>query len=309
VDGAEPVNDRAAPNDAVIIDAHHHLWDLTRGYDWLDEPAMAPIRRSYGLADLVSVTTPVTTPGAAATVPGVQRTVLVEAGRCDVTEAAEFLALAADSQLIAGVVAWAPLADPRLEEVLEAYLALPGSEKLVGIRDQVQGHDDPDYLDRPEVRAGLATVADAGLVNELVVRADQLPSCGRAALALPEAVFVLDHLGKPAVADGAEGLARWRSAIAEYAAQPNAHAKLSGLVTEADWASWTVEDLRPFAHAALELFGAERLMFGSDWPVCELAASYAQVLEAARDLLGGLDDARRAAVLGANAVRIYGLSV
>ena len=282
----------------AVVDAHHHLWDLERGYGWLDEPALAPIRRTYTPDDLAAATR----------TAGVGRTVLIEAGRCDTAEAAEFLALARDSELIAGVVAWALLADPALADVLAGYRELPGGELLVGIRDQVQGEAD-DFLDRPAVRAGMAAVAAAGLVNELVVRGEQLPSCAPAAASLPEATFVLDHLGKPAVRDGAAGLERWQAAVADFAALPNTAAKLSGLVTEADWKSWTIEDLRPFVDAALSAFGPERLMFGSDWPVCEVAASYSEVAEAARTLLSGLSGAEQDAVFGGNAIRIYGLDV
>jgi L-fuconolactonase len=147
-----------------------------------------------------------------------------------------------------------------------------------------------DHLDRPEVRAGLRTVAAAGLVNELVVRVDQLPAVARAAAALPDSRFVLDHLGKPRVAAGAEGLRAWRAAVAPVAARPNVVAKVSGLVAEADWARWTVEDLRPFVETAVELFGTDRLMFGSDWPVCEVAASYVAVKDALVAILGGIPD-------------------
>jgi L-fuconolactonase len=289
----------AVTSDPVTIDAHHHLWDLSRGYDWLDEPSLSPIRRSYGLADLESVT-------AAA---GVDRTVLVEAGRCDTGEAAEFLALAQGSELIAGVVAWASLTDPDLPAVLAGYRELPGSGKLVGIRDQVQGRADPDFLDRPDVQRGLSTIASADLVNELVVRSDQLPSAARAALVLPESVFVLDHLGKPSVKDGAAGLERWIADVKGFAAQPNTVAKISGLVTEADWAAWTIDDLRPFVDAALELFGPSRLMAGSDWPVCEVAASYGDVFGTVRELLSELSRDERDAVFGGTAVRVYGLTV
>jgi L-fuconolactonase len=199
------------------------------------------------------------------------------------------------------VVGWAALTDPALGDTIAAHRAGAGGHLLVGIRDQVQAGDD-EHLDRPGVRAGLAAVAAAGLVNELVVRAEQLPSVARAAAALPESTFVLDHLGKPAIA--AAGLARWRELIAPVAALPNVSAKLSGLVTEANWATWTPADLEPYVATAVELFGTGRLIFGSDWPVLEVAATYAQVKEVMAGLLGGV----RADVFGGNAVRVYQLS-
>ncbi|GIF08277.1 amidohydrolase [Actinoplanes siamensis] len=228
---------------------------------------------------------------------GVQRTVLVEAGLRQAAETSRFLALAARTHEIAGVVGWADLADPDLRAMLARHRSGPGGDRLVGVRDQVQAGPD-DLLDRPGVRAGLATVAEAGLVNELVVRATQLPSVARAAAALPDATFVLDHLGKPPMHD----LAGWARLIAPVAARPNVVAKLSGLVTEAG-AGWTRAVLRPYVHLALDLFGPDRLMFGSDWPVCEVVATYEEVVAVLTGILGG----RPGDVFGATAIRVYRL--
>ncbi|BEL04651.1 amidohydrolase family protein [Actinoplanes sichuanensis] len=274
----------------MIIDAHQHLW--TADYAWLRDPSLARIRRDYTVDDLRAVI------GAA----GVDRTVLVEAGRCAAAETREFLSTANDTPEIAGVVGWASLLDPLLAVTIDAYRAGPGGHLLVGIRDQVQAEAD-DFLDRPRVRAGLAAVADAGLVNELVVRTAQLPSVARAAAALPESTFVLDHLGKPPIAAG--GLHGWRSLLVPVAARPNVIAKLSGLVAEADWATWTPADLKPYVDTAVDLFGTDRLMFGSDWPVLEVAAGYTEVKEAMSDLLGGLP----ADVFGGTAKSTYHLEL
>jgi L-fuconolactonase len=276
----------------MIIDAHQHLW--TADYAWLADPALARIRRDYTVDDL----------RAAMKTAGVDRTVLVEAGRCDDAETTEFLALAADTPEIAAVVGWASLTDPGLAGTIERHRSGTGGRLLAGIRDQVQGMPD-DHLDRDDVRAGLATVAAAGLVNELVVRAPQLPSVARAAAALPESTFVLDHLGKPRVAAGADGLREWRGLVAPVAARPNVVAKVSGLVAEADWATWTPADLRPFVLTAVELFGTDRLMFGSDWPVLEVAATYAQVKDALVAALGGAPPE----VFAGTAIRTYGLEL
>jgi L-fuconolactonase len=256
----------------VIIDAHHHLW--TADYPWLADPSLSRIRRDYTVDDLRD----------AMKTAGVTHTVLVEAGLCSSDETTSFLRLASETPEIAGVVGWASLVDSDLAGTIARHRAGPGGRFLVGIRDQAQGQAD-DYLDRPDVRAGFATVAAAGLVNEVVVRAPQLPSVARAAAALPHSTFVLDHLGKPAVAAG--GLARWREWIKPVAAQPNVVAKLSGLVAEADWATWTVDDLRLYVLTAVQQFGSSRLMFGSDWPVLEVAATYAQVKDAMVEILGG----------------------
>jgi L-fuconolactonase len=276
----------------MIIDAHQHLW--TADYAWLADPALARIRRDYTVEDL----------RAAMKTAGVDRTVLVEAGRADDAETTEFLALAADTPEIAAVVGWASLTDPGLAGTIERHRAGTGGRLLAGVRDQVQGMPD-DHLDRADAQAGLATVAAAGLINELVVRAPQLPSVARAAAALPESTFVLDHLGKPRVAAGADGLREWRGLVAPVAARPNVVAKLSGLVAEADWATWTPADLRPFVLTAVELFGTDRLMFGSDWPVLEVAATYARVKDALVEALGGAPPD----VFADTAIRTYGLEL
>ena len=282
----------------MIVDAHHHLWRLAGGYPWLDDEALAPIRRDFDVDDLRGVLD----------ASGVERTVLVEAGRCRRAEVPEFLALAEGCARIAGVVGWADPLDPAFAGRLREYRDEPGGRWLVGIRDQVQARPDANHLARPDVQRGLSTVAAAGLAYDLVVRVDQLPAAAAAARAVPELRFVLDHLGKPRIRDGAEGLAEWRVAVAPLAAAPNVTAKLSGLVTEADWAQWTVADLRPFVLAALELFGPDRLMFGSDWPVCLLAGSYDRVLGASLEALdGAVSPSERAAIFGGTADRVYGL--
>ncbi|MFJ2030162.1 amidohydrolase family protein [Streptosporangium sp. NPDC087985] len=280
----------------MIIDAHHHLW--TADYQWLAEPGLEAIRRDYTIADL--------TPRLEAA--GVTATVLVEAGRCDTAETTEFLALAATTPRIAGVVGWASLTDPDLPATLAAYRDLPGAAKLVGIRDQVQGIDDPGHLDRPDVRAALAGIGAAGLTYDLVVRVGQLAAGTEAARAIPGTVFVLDHLGKPRIGVGAEGFAEWRAAVAPLAACDNVVAKLSGLLVEAG-PGWNVSMIRPYVDVALELFGADRLMVGSDWPVCELVASYSAALEAIDTCLGGLSATERAAVTAGTAIRTYRLEV
>jgi L-fuconolactonase len=290
IGGGDPVT-------AQIVDSHHHLWELGRGYAWLADPALARIRRDFGLADLAAAIAPA----------GVSRTVLVEAGRCDRAEVGEFLALAAGAPQIGGVVGWADLTDRDLAATLAEHRLSPGGDLLVGVRAQVQAEPDPDYLRRVDVHSGLSAVADAGLAYDLVVRADQLPAAAVAAAAVPSGRFVLDHLGKPPIAAG--GLAGWRAQLAPLAAQPNVCAKLSGLVTEADWSTWTPADLRPYVLTAVELFGPGRLMFGSDWPVCLLAASYQQVIDALAEILAELSPAEQAGIWAGNATRWYDLDL
>jgi L-fuconolactonase len=274
----------------MTVDAHHHVWDLSvRDQDWIAEGS--PLRRDFAVEDLL--------PEARAA--GVDRTVLVQTVTV-AEETPEFLALAAGHELIAGVVGWTDLTRPDVADELARLRELPGGRYLKGVRHQVQGEPDPEWLLRADVRRALAAVADAGLVYDLVVLPHQLPACTKAAAALPELTFVLDHLGKPPIASGA--LEPWARDIRTLAALPNTVCKLSGMVTEADPASWSVHDLRPYAHTVLEAFGPARLMFGSDWPVCTPTASYGEVLDLARQLTDPQDHAQ---IFEATAVRVYDL--
>ncbi|MET9657685.1 amidohydrolase family protein [Streptomyces sp. NPDC006510] len=278
-----------------IVDAHHHVWDLSvRDQDWITGGELAPLRRDFTLADL----------GPEAHAVGVHATVLVQTVTV-AEETPEFLALAHESDLVAGVVGWCDLTAPDVADTLAALRELPGGDRLVGIRHQVQGEPDPAWLLRPDVRRGLRAVADAGLVYDLVVQARQLPATVQAAALLPELTFVLDHAGKPPVAAGE--LRPWADDVRALAARPNTVCKLSGLVTEADPRSWTVNDLRPYADTVIDAFGTDRLMFGSDWPVCRLAATYEVVVDTARTLTDALTGDERARVLATTAERVYGL--
>jgi L-fuconolactonase len=278
-----------------IVDAHHHLWDLgVRDQDWITGPALAPLRRDFLLADFQPL----------AEANGVAASVVVQTVTVP-EETPELLALAAAGDLIAGVVGWADLTAPDIADRIAALTEMPGGDKLAGLRHQVQSEPDPDWLTRPDVLRGLTAVAQAGLAYDLVITSGQLGQATRAAAAVPGLRFVLDHLGKPPIAAGRTE--PWHADLRGLAALPNTSAKLSGLVTEADWHRWQVADLRPYAEAALDAFGPSRLMFGSDWPVCTLAAGYPSVLEAARDLTADLSPAERDAVFCGTATTAYGL--
>ncbi|MFD2029017.1 amidohydrolase family protein [Promicromonospora aerolata] len=292
-----------------VVDAHHHLWVRSRApQDWIDPVTMAAIDADFTPADL---------PAAA---HGVTATVVVQSASLW-SESRELLAVAASdagrAARIGGVVAWADLLDPGVRDRVAALRAGPGGGTLTGIRTQVQTEADPGYLDRADVRRGIVAAcgaADAdggdGLVFDLVVRADQLAACARLAAALPEVSFVLDHLGKPRLGTGTSGdlpSAAWKQGLADLAARPNVTAKLSGLVTEARWDDWRADDLRPAVDHALEVFGPERLMFGSDWPVCLLASDYGGWMATLGDLLRGLSPDESAAVWAGTARRVYQL--
>ncbi|MFJ9038941.1 amidohydrolase family protein [Streptomyces sp. NPDC102406] len=272
-----------------IIDAHHHVWELSaRDQDWITGPALAPLRRDFTLDDL--------TPRARAA--GVAATVVVQTVTV-AEETPELLALAGRGDLVAAVVGWTDLTRPDVADTLAALRELPGGQHLVGIRHQVQAEPDPGWLLRPDVSRGLTALADAGLVYDLVVLPHQLPACVRAAAGHPELTFVLDHAGKPPIASGATE--PWRTHLRALAELPHTVCKLSGLVTEADRAARTVEALRPYADPVLDAFGPSRVLFGSDWPVCTLAATYGEVVDLAGQLVGGMDED----VFAGTARRVY----
>ena len=276
-----------------IVDAHHHLWDLTvRDQAWTaDLPAL---RRSFLLSDLEPL----------AAAAGVSATVLVQTVHA-VDETPEMLALAETSDLVAGVVGWTDVAVPNFGERLSELLSGTGGRRLVGIRHQVQELPDGGWLTEADALRGLRQLASAGLAFDLIVRADQLPDCVAVARAVPDLRFVLDHLGKPRIASGERE--PWASDIRALAELPNVACKLSGMVTEADVERWTIADLRPYSDLVLEAFGPDRVMFGSDWPVSTLGAGYPQVVETTMQLTSELSEAEREAVFGGTATRVYGL--
>lgn len=276
------------------VDAHHHVWDLAgRDQPWITDD-MAPLRRTFGIDDLAP----------AATAAGITATVVVQTVP-DVSETQELLDLAAATPLITGVVGWVDLAGADVADQLDRLLAAPSGSWLTGIRSIVQAEPDPAWLTRPPVLDGLRTVAARDLAFDLLVRSDQLEASAGAASAVPEGRFVLDHLAKPGIA--ARTWEPWATQLAELASCENVVAKLSGLVTEANWSDWAVDDLRPYVDHTLELFGPERVLFGSDWPVCTLAAPYEQVVATAEALIDGLGIDDQEAILGGNAVTVYRL--
>jgi L-fuconolactonase len=280
----------------VIVDAHHHFWDpATADYPWLTDE-LAPIRRAFGPDDLAPLLD----------AAGIDATVLVQA-RSSLEETEAFLAVADRSPFVRGVVAWVDLRDPAVDETIARLRAGPGGNRLVAIRHQVQDEPDPDWLGRDDVRRGIAAIGRAGLAYDLLVRARELPAARRLVAALPDVRFVVDHLAKPAIRNGSDP--GWNDAVGTFRDLPNVWWKLSGLVTEADWHAWRPADLQPFVDRVLEIAGPERLLFGSDWPVCLLAARYDVVLATARSLIAGLSPGERAAILGATAIGVYRLDV
>jgi L-fuconolactonase len=272
------------------VDAHHHFWDpARRTYPWMGAELEA-IRRAFGPEDLLPLIR----------AAGIERTVLVQTVS-SVEETREFLAMAAAYEFVGAVVGWVDLTDTHVGRDIARLMDGPGGDRLRGIRHQVHDEPDPEWLLRADVRDGVAAVGDAGLVYELLVRPRELPAALEAVRRHPDVEFVIDHAAKPRIAGGARDR-EWEDGLKRFGAYPNITCKLSGLVTEANLQSWTPADLEPYVTRVLEWFGPERCMFGSDWPVCLLAATYEQVLDSLMGIVGADDD-----VFGATAQRVYRL--
>jgi L-fuconolactonase len=288
------------------VDAHHHIWRLERGdYGWLTPDL--PIHRDYGLRDLRPLlgdgSPRALVPGAGpqAFGPGITATVLVQAAPTE-AETHFLLQVARDSGgLVRGVVGWADLA---ATEAPTRIASLASHALLKGLRPMLQDLPEKAWILRPEVEPALAEIAARGLVFDALIRAPQLPVLLELARRHPTLRIVLDHAGKPNIA--ADGLQPWATDIARVARETSATCKLSGLVTEAA-AHWTVADLRPYVAHLLEVFGPRRLMWGSDWPVVNLAGGYRRWRDATEELLRHLPDAARDAVLGGTAATVYRL--
>ncbi|MFC9844678.1 amidohydrolase family protein [Streptomyces sp. NPDC060223] len=273
------------------IDAHHHLWDLAvRDQPWTRE--LPTLRRTFTAADLRP----------ALDRNGVDATVVVQTIAVP-EETPELLALAARDPHIRAVVGWTSLTEPGIADRLAELREGPGGSALVGIRHGIQDEADPDWAARPEVRRGIEAVGASGLVYDLLVRPDQLAAAVRTVRELPDVRFVLDHAGNPVI--GTDTLEPWTALLTELADCPNVAVKLSGLVTRTGPAP--ADDLRPYADVLLHTIGPHHLMYGSDWPVCLLAAGYDDVLAVAETLTDQLSPAERESVFGTTAARWYGI--
>ncbi|WP_329292881.1 amidohydrolase family protein [Streptomyces sp. NBC_01455] len=274
------------------IDAHHHVWDLTvRDQPWTRD--LPVLRRTFTASELRP----------ALRRNAIDATVLVQTIAAP-EETPELLSLAAEDSHVRAVVGWTSLTDPAIADRLAQLRELPGASALVGIRHGIQDETEPDWPARPEVRRGIKAVGAAGLAYDLLVRPDQLPAAVRTVRELPDVRFVLDHAGNPVI--GADGLTPWTSLLTELADCPNVAVKLSGLVTRTGAAP--ARALRPYADVLLATVGSDRLMYGSDWPVCLLAAEYDDVLAVAETLTDQLSADEREAVFGTTAARWYGIA-
>ena len=278
------------------IDSHHHFWDPERGdYPWMTGPVL-PIRRVFAPEDLEPLLAPA----------GVQKTVLVQTWS-SLEESYEFLGLAEATDFVAGVVAWVDLTAPDVGRTLDDLLAAKGGRWLVGIRHQVHDEADSRWLARADVRRGLREVAARGLVYDLLIRPRELVMSLDTVKALPDLRFVIDHIAKPEIVKA--GFDRWSTLMTPFAATPNVWCKLSGMVTEADWAQWSPADIRPYIDEVLRIFGPSRCMMGTDWPVSLLASDYKRTVDLVRDAIVELPEADQKAVLWNSAVDAYRLDM
>jgi L-fuconolactonase len=273
------------------IDAHQHFWQYSpEEYSWISE-AMPAIRRDFLPADLKPLLD----------AAGFQASVAVQA-RQSLEETACLLELADANAHIAGVVGWVELCSPDVLGQIERFAHNP---KFVGVRHVLQDEPDDAFMLRKDFCAGLGLLNGYGLAYDLLLHPRHLPVAARLVAAFPEQRFVLDHLAKPLIADGK--IEPWREDLRALAAYPNVCCKLSGMVTEAKWGAWTAADFAPYLDAALEAFGAERLMIGSDWPVCLLSADYASTMRIVMEYITKLSEAEQAAILGETCARVYRL--
>jgi L-fuconolactonase len=273
------------------LDAHQHFWRYDPlQYPWIQ--ANWPIRRDFlpgHLAPLLEAA-------------GLDGSIAVQA-RQTMEESRWLLRLANEHPRIKGVVGWVDLRSDRVERDLAELAAHP---KFVGVRHVVQDEPDDRFMLGKPFLSGLRKLRQFDLTYDLLVFPKQLPAAIEVARQMPDQPFVLDHIAKPLIRDGS--ISPWREQIHELAKNPNISCKVSGLVTEGKWTGWTHQDFHPYLDVVFEAFGVDRIMFGSDWPVCLLAGTYPQVFRIIDEYTKGLPGAARDKIFGGNAARFYGVA-
>jgi L-fuconolactonase len=277
------------------IDSHHHIWDLSvRPQDWLVGEAVQPVNRTFTLDDY----------RAAIAGTGVEKSILVQTVM-KYEETPEFLEIAADNEIVAGVVGWLEIGAEDALTHLDHYETLRGHEYLVSIREVAHDIPDPNFLMQPQVIKNIRDVGKRGYVYDLLTRTAHMPAAIELVRQAPETQFVIDHISKPLIADGI--MEPWREMIKVLAAFPNTVCKISGMTVEAKWDSWKTDDFRPYVDVLLEAFGPSRLMFGSDWPVSLLASSYHEVISLTEELTNSLSPSESEEFWSGTATRVYKL--
>jgi L-fuconolactonase len=276
----------------TVIDAHQHFWELGRfNYDWLNERPLEPIRNSYLPPDLKTHLD----------ANGVDRSIFVQTQH-NLEENRWILQFCEEYDFLAGMVGWVDLAGPDCESQLEEFRNNP---HFVGVRHVTHDEPDDDFIIREDIIRGLRVLEKHGVPFDLLFFVKHLKHAQTLGEALPNLPMVIDHLAKPEIKDGR--IDNWEANFRAAARFPNIYCKISGMVTEADWKHWKAEDLMPYIEIALEAFGPERCMYGSDWPVCELAGSYERVVGAAREVFGSLSQTEQELIFGGTAQKFYGI--
>jgi L-fucono-1,5-lactonase len=274
-----------------LIDSHQHFWRYSpKTHGWIDE-RMGVLKRDFAPADLWPLLE----------AQGFSRSIAVQAAQ-SLDETRYLLDLASAHEFIAGVVGWVDLRSASVEKQLQELTA---HKKLKGVRHVAQDEPDDRFLVRDDVLNGISALESFGLTYDILIYPRQLTAATELVRRFPRQRFVLDHLAKPDIRKGE--LSPWREQIRDLAGSSNVTCKVSGLVTEASWTEWKPEDLWPYLDVVFECFRAERLMIGSDWPVCTLAGDYGRVMGVVREYLSRRSASEQRAVLGATAARVYGL--
>jgi L-fuconolactonase len=275
----------------MIIDAHQHFWNYDPSrHGWIDD-RMSAIRRDFLPAELQTIYSKNNIDGCVA----------VQVDQTE-KENAYFLNFAQQFNFIKGIVGWVDLRAGNIEERVEYYRHFP---LMKGFRHIVQGESDPDFMLRDDFCRGISWLGRYNFTYDILVYHHQLSQVAGFVKKFPEQSFIIDHLAKPAIAKGETG--QWRKNIHAIAKHQQVYCKVSGLVTEANWQTWTYADLEPYLDTVLEAFGPSRLVYGSDWPVCLVAASYEKQLDVINTMISKLSKSERESILGENAIRFYHL--
>lgn len=273
------------------IDSHQHFWEYDpRKHSWINNE-MSTLKQDFLPPDLKVHLDEVEMDGCVA----------VQADQ-SLQETIFLLGLAEKYEYVQGVVGWLDLQSDEIGQQLEQFA---DHEALKGLRHIVQDEPDDKFLLKPEFLRGIEKLADFDLTYDILIFARHLPVAVRFAEKFPDQKFVVDHIAKPEIASG--DIDKWEQGIRELAQHPHMNCKVSGMVTEADWKNWQPDDFKPYLDVVFDAFGTDRLMFGSDWPVCTLAADYSQVYELVADYTDSFSDAEKTRFFGENAIRFYGL--
>ena len=273
------------------IDAHQHFWQYNpAAHAWMTD-AMAALKHDHLPEDLEPLLASL----------GFDGCIAVQASQ-SLEETRWLLELAEQNDFVRGVVGWVDLRSPELPAQLEQFAVHP---RLVGVRHIVQDEPDDHFMLRDDFRAGIAQLGECGLTYDVLIYPRQLPAAVKLVQEFPQQRFVLDHIAKPGIAEGK--LAKWEDGVRELARMPNICCKLSGMVTETRWKQWQPRDFHPYLDVVFDAFGPERLMIGSDWPVCTLSAEYESAMRIVIDYIEQFPAAAQEGILGRNCAHFYGL--